>query len=197
MKFFHKNDCKPQRYKPTLDNRFDQTEVMLVSDKHTTKDFCNTFYSRGLLVKKKHTLSLVFRSLNLFMYGVDKVTALRNNRSSMGWFLEDALQKKLNSVYIFDTTADLIKPPFVIKSVLVPKKLRKKSKKKYLVKIVYKNDSKRVRSALKQLCHYSNKFDDGNFNVRLYKSVLFSFLDWKDSYLFKLKTTIFKNFFKA
>jgi hypothetical protein len=119
-----------------------------------------------------------------------------NNYVDTSWLLDDAMTKRLSSVFIFENTLSLIKPPFVVKSILVPKKLRKKSKKKYLVKIVYKNNNKRVKSALRQLCHYSNKFNDGNFNVRLYKSVLFSFLDRKNSYLFKLKTTIFKNFFK-
>jgi hypothetical protein len=31
----------------------------------------------------------------------------------------------------------------------------------------------------------------------LYKSLLFSFLDWKQSNLFKFKSMVFKNFFKS
>jgi hypothetical protein len=31
----------------------------------------------------------------------------------------------------------------------------------------------------------------------LYKSLVFSFLDWKNSYLFKLKSLVFKKFFKV
>jgi hypothetical protein len=130
------------------------------------------------------------------MYGISK-NAIMPNYLDTKWLLEDIIQKKSSSLFIFGNTLDLVKPPFVVKSVLVPKKLRKKSKKKYLIKIVYKDNNKRVRSALKQLFHYSNKFNDGSFGIRLYKSVLFSFLDRKNSYLFKLKTTIFKNFFKS
>lgn len=129
------------------------------------------------------------------MYSATQKT-ITNNYVDTSWLLGDAITKRLSSVFIFESTLSLIKPPFVVKSILVPKKLRKKSKKKYLVKIVYKSNNKRVKSALRQLCHYSNKFNDGNFNVRLYKSILFSFLERKNSYLFKLKTTIFKNFFK-
>jgi hypothetical protein len=33
--------------------------------------------------------------------------------------------------------------------------------------------------------------------LRLYKSLLFTFLDWKQSYLFKLKSMVFKKFFKV
>jgi hypothetical protein len=71
----------------------------------------------------------------------------------------------------------LIKPPFVIKSVAIPKKLRKKTKQKYVIKIVYKNENKRLKSSFKQLYYYSNQFPDNRFDVRLYKSLLFSFLD--------------------
>jgi len=84
---------------------------------------------------------------------------------------------RLNYSHIFSIVTNLIKPPFVIKSVLIPKKLRKKIKQKYLVKIVYKNDTKRLKSSYKQLYYYSNKFTDSKFQVRLYKSLMFSFLD--------------------
>ena len=78
---------------------------------------------------------------------------------------------------MFELTTNLIKPPFVVKSILVPKKLRKKTKQKYLVKIVYKNENKRLKNSYKQLYYYSNKFNDGKFETRLYKSIMFSFLD--------------------
>ena len=84
------------------------------------------------------------------------------------------ISKKLNYIYIFNIVTNLIKPPFVIKSMLIPKKLRKKTKQKYLIKIVYKNENKRLKSSYK---HYSNKFIDSKFKTRLYKSLLFSFLD--------------------
>lgn len=87
------------------------------------------------------------------------------------------VEKKNNFNYIFEITANLIKPPFVVKSILIPKKLRKKTKQKYLIKIVYKNEDKRLKNSYKQLYYYSNKFPDGKFKTRLYKSIVFSFLD--------------------
>lgn len=87
------------------------------------------------------------------------------------------IDKKLNYLYIFDIVTNLIKPPFVIKSILIPKKLRKKTKQKFLIKIVYKNENKRLNSSYKQLYYYSNKFSDSQFKVRLYKSLTFSFLE--------------------
>jgi hypothetical protein len=78
---------------------------------------------------------------------------------------------------MFEIMTNLIKPPFVVKSILIPKKLRKKTKQKYLIKIVYKNEAKRLKNSYKQLHYYSNKFVDSKFQIRLYKSIMFSFLD--------------------
>jgi hypothetical protein len=87
------------------------------------------------------------------------------------------IDKKLNYLYVFNIVSNLIKPPFVIKSMLIPKKLRKKTKQKYLIKIVYKNENKRLKNSYKQLNYYSNKFTDGKYSIRLYKSLTYSFLD--------------------
>jgi len=87
------------------------------------------------------------------------------------------IDKKLNYLYVFNIVSTLIKPPFVIKSMLIQKKLRKKTKQKYLIKIVYKNENKRLKNSYKQLNYYSNKFTDGKFSTRLYKSLTYSFLD--------------------
>jgi hypothetical protein len=195
LKFFFKNNPKLIQYRTPYQNTQHLYDKASDTGRLNLQNFCNIFHSRGSLVSKKHTLSTVFTNLNLFMYSATQKT-ITNNYVDTSWLLGDAIIKRLSSVFIFESTLSLIKPPFVVKSILVPKKLRKKSKKKYLVKIVYKSNNKRVKSALRQLCHYSNKFNDGNFNVRLYKSILFSFLERKNSYLFKLKTTIFKNFFK-
>lgn len=86
-------------------------------------------------------------------------------------------ENKHNVIYLFNIILNLIKPPFVVKSTLIPKKLRKKTKQKYLIKIVYKNDNKRLNSSYKQLYYYSNKFTDSSYKIRLYKSLMFSFLD--------------------
>ena len=148
----------------------------------------------GFLIKNKLILSNIFKNLNYFLYYNQHY--IYNNYPEQKWIVEDMISKKLNYIYIFNIVTNLIKPPFVIKSMLIPKKLRKKTKQKYLIKIVYKNENKRLKNSYKQLTHYSNKFIDSKFKTRLYKSLLFSFLDWKNSYLFKLKTMVFKKFFK-
>ncbi len=156
--------------------------------------FSNFFSPNGLLCKNKLIISKVIRNINYTIYYNNLFFV--ENYSHIKWIVDDILHKKTNFNYLFNITGNLIKPPFVIKSVLIPKKLRKKTKQKYLVKIVYKNEDKRLKNAYKQLYYYSNKFNDSNFDVRLYKSIFFSFLDWKNSYLFKLKSMVFKKFFK-
>lgn len=159
-----------------------------------TLEFPKFFLKDGLLVKSKLIFSNVIRNFTNFIYLNNNF--VYDNYPNIKWIVEDLIDKKRNFNYIFEITTNLIKPPFVVKSVLIPKKLRKKTKQKYIIKIVYKNEHKRLKNAYKQLHYYSNKFTDSKFQVRLYKSTMFSFLDWKNSYLFKLKTMVFKKFFK-
>ena len=140
------------------------------------------------------TLGTVLKNFNFFLY--NNSSFLQKNYPSVDWIVQDILEKKLNYLHVFDLTTNLVKPPFVIKSILIPKKVKKKTKQKYLIKIVYKTEVKRLRGSYKQLHYYSNKFNDGKFSIRLYKSLSTSFLDWKSSYLFKLKVMVFKKFFK-
>jgi len=167
-------------------------QVIPLSD--VTK-FSKFITKEGFFTKNRILLSQVYKNINFFLY--NNSYFLNNTYPNLKWVLDDIVDKKLSYVYIFNIVANLIKPPFIVKSVTIPKKLRKRTKQKYLIKIVYKNESKRLKSSYKQLYYYSNKFTDSKFNVRLYKSLVFSFLDWKNSYLFKLKSMVFKKFFKA
>lgn len=95
----------------------------------------------------------------------------------MSGIMENFFLKNLNFVEIFQLTTDLIKPPFVIKSVSIPKKLRKKTGIKYVLKIVYRPECKRLNNAFKQLYAYSNSLRDNTFEIRLYKAVLYTFFE--------------------
>lgn len=154
----------------------------------------NFFFKNGCLHKSRNQLSFIFKNLNYFFYFNNLST--NNQFNNIKWLLDIFIDKNLNSFSVFNFLIDLIKPPFVIKSISIPKKLRKKLKRKFLISIVYKNESKRTKSSLKQLYYYSNQFTDSNFKVRLYKSILTSFCDYKNGDLFKLKLAIFKKFFK-
>ena len=198
MKFFLKNLDKDNiLYKNTRDASniyFFINKNNLTSYKFYKNNFTNSFLRTGSLTKSKIQFSNLIQNFNYFF--LSKPEFFRKNYPNLNWVVQNFSEKKLNFNYLFNIIIDLIKPPFLVKSITIPKKLRKKTKTKYLVKIVYKNENKRLKNSYKQLYYYSNRFSDGKFNVRLYKSLMFSFLDWKESYLFKLKSTVFKKFFK-
>lgn len=191
MKFFYKLiDACLQKKSPKKVNK----SLRFIRSNCELNNFLKFLTKNGALVKEKNTMALLLENLNYFLYS--NTEFIYESYPNVRWVLEDLIQKKLTYIHIFNIVINLIKPPFVVKSILIPKKLRRKTKQKYLIKIVYKNDNKRLKSSYKQLCYFSNKFTDSKFKVRLYKSMMFSFLDWKSSELFKLKSMIFKKFFK-
>lgn len=159
------------------------------------KLFSKFLLKGGCFLKTQIMVSTLIKSFDLFF--LNNLDYIYKEYPNLIGIFEEIVYKKRNYLSVFDMTVSLVKPPFVIKSEMVSKKLRKKTRQKYLVKIVYKNENKRLGSAFQQLYYYSNKFNDSSFSVRLYKALALSFFEWKNSHLFKLKTTIFKKFFKA
>jgi len=190
LKFFFKETFI--KYNLKLNNKQNWNKKFLVPS--TKQNFNNFIFKNGSATKNKLILYNVYKNINYFLY--NNSTFLFEHYPQIKGLLENFLNKKMNATQLVNTVMDGIKPPFVVKSILIPKKLRKKTKQKYLIKIVYKNENKRLNSSYKQLYYYSNKFSDRTLNVRLYKALLFSFLEWKNSHLFKLKGVIFKKFFK-
>ena len=78
---------------------------------------------------------------------------------------------------MFDSVIELIKPPFVVKSIAVPKKIKKKTKQRFTIKLVYKNEQKRIRNSYKQLQYHVDNATDSTLKVRLYKTLLHTLLD--------------------
>jgi len=196
LKFFSKigNSTLIKKKALVKNQKINNKKYLEFTKSNNIKSFSKFIIQNGCSVKEQSSLKTIFKNFNyLFYYNYDY---LYNNYPQIKWVIVNLLVKKLNSTHIFDSIIELIKPPFIVTSITVPKKLKKKLKKKYLTKIVYKNEQKRIRNAYKQLQYYSKKFTDSKFKVRLYKSFMFSFLDWKNSHLYKLKSSIFKKFFK-
>ena len=108
----------------------------------------------------------------------------------------DGLGTFVNFIFILNTIIDLIKPPFVVQTAIVPKKLKRKIGLKYLIKIVYKNEISRKAVAIKQIINNSNSFTDVRIQTRLYKSIISTYTLGNESILYKKKLLIFKKFFK-
>jgi hypothetical protein len=81
--------------------------------------------------------------------------------------------------------------------VVVPKKYRKKLKKKYLYKIKYLNSNARLNKSLRLIKNYKNSL---KYNS-IYNRELFCYLDlilnYKFSYIFLKKISIYKKVFKV
>jgi hypothetical protein len=104
--------------------------------------------------------------------------------------------KKSYYHFILEQLLLLIEPPFIIKTIPISKKQKKKLKKKYRILITYVKSDKRKNNSFKQLYFYSNSFNDNKLKIRLYKSFLYTFLTYENSFLCKLKYTLFKKFLK-
>ena len=156
--------------------------------------FTKHFFKNGCLTKYKLHVANVLQRFHYFLYN-ESSTFIKDYPHMLG-IMENFFFKNLNFLEIFQLTINLIKPPFVIKSISIPKSLRKKTGIKYLLKIVYRPDCKRLGNAFKQLYTYSNSFRDNTFEIRLYKAVLYTFFEWKNSTVYKNKVLIFKKYLK-
>ena len=106
------------------------------------------------------------------------------------------MKKKTIYDIIIEHTLKLIESPFIIKAIATSKKIKKKLKKKSLMKITYLKEDRRLQNSFKQLYFYNLAFFENNFKIRLLKSIITTFLEWDNSYLYKLKNSIFKKFLK-
>lgn len=129
----------------------------------------------GNSVKGRLYLGVILKKINFFF--LTNKLLLNTTYGDIRWLFDIYFYKKLNFIDVFLLLLPLIKPPFVVHTLSVPKKLKKKTKQKYLIKILYKNDKKRENSAIKQLYYNSNNFKDNKFMIRLYKSILMTTLE--------------------
>lgn len=205
MKFFSKKSNHVKKNKQEIVNEHYKDEKIYekIGKSITLNDYKSVTVTKlgkmvnrgGLLTKSKLCFMTIIQNMNFFLYF--KKNFLLENYKNVEWILENIFFKKLNCVWCIDILAELIKPPFVVKTTVTPKKLKKKTKAKYSVKVVYKNDAERIKSSFKQLYYHTNTFKDGAFKLRMYKTITNSFLEWKDSDVYKYKLNVFKKFFKV
>lgn len=170
-------------------------EDFIYDYKIVANNFINFFLRKGLRNKYKRFLSFVVYNFNYFV--VNNLQYISNNYPNISSLLgEMVFQKSFYSVVI-EPMLWMLEPPFYVKVIKASKRVKKKTKKEFVIKIVYLKSDKRLNSSIRQLKHYTGTFNDSKFKIRLYKSFLLTFLDWNDSYLHKLKYSIFKKFLKS
>ena len=171
MKFFLKTTFTKSRLKSFKKQVFEESYGTIP----IKSDFFKFFIKSGKGTKSKLNLTILIKNLNYFFFF--KNNFIFENYQPVSSLVEDIVFKKLNFNFFFNFLINLLKTPFIVKSIAIPKKLKRKTKKKYTIKIIYSSEVKRVRNTYKQLTYYSNEFLDRGFNVRLYKSLVFSFLE--------------------
>ena len=99
------------------------------------KLFSKFLLKGGCFLKTQIMVSTLIKSFDLFF--LNNLDYIYKEYPNLIGIFEEIVYKKRNYLSVFDMTVSLVKPPFVIKSEMVSKKLRKKTRQKYLVKIVY------------------------------------------------------------
>ena len=134
------------------------------------------FFKKGFLLRYS---KIVGDLVSIFYFD------LYLNSSSINVILLDHNIKKFYDLLY--NALNIVKPPFIIQTTSVPKKLKRKIGLKYLVKIVYTTETSRVKTATKQIINNSSLFADPTVGERIYKSFVEVLLLGKDSTLFKKK----------
>ena len=172
MKFFKKTNLKHclitiNTNKYIGHNNNPQKKINYFLDKFSLK--------KGKGLKSKINLGVITENIQYFIFF--KNFFIKNNYPQINGILQNILEKKLNFNFVLSSIINLIKSPFIVKSISTPKKIKKKTKSKFFLKIIYSNENKRIKNSYKQLYYYSNSFLDNKFNIRLYKASMFSFLE--------------------
>ena len=155
--------------------------------------FCKFFLKNGL--KRRYQNFLGFAIFNFNNFVINNSTFISANFNQIDFLVQEMFKKKHFFGLIFEFLLNLIESPLFVKSKTIPKNLKKKirTKQKYLLKIAYLDKNKRMGNSFRQLHNYTKMFDDSKFKIRLYKSLLYTFLEHKESYIYRLKYSFLKN----
>lgn len=146
--------------------------------------------SKILLLKTFKYLFLIFKKDNVFMEDLkSQIEILKEG------FFKDLNNFNINFIIMWLST--LLNPIFDVVCYEVPKKYKKKLKKNYFFKLKYNYFNTRKRVSYKWIYKYSNDFNDRSFSKRLLKSIFFTFVGGKNSYLYNKKIHIYTKFIQS
>ena len=75
---------------------------------------------------------------------------------------------------------------------MVPKKYRKKLKCKFIFKLNYVKEFKKNKKVLRWLYLYNLKFNNYSIKDRLFNSIIYTFFEDRESFLYNKKIIIYK-----
>ena len=158
--------------------------------------YVNFFFKNGL--KKKIKLQLL-KSFNFFfLFFLSNNTQWNNFQGNID-ILKNSFFLNFNFFkinLILEFLINLLNPVFDVECHNVPQTYKKKSKQNFFFKIKYLNYKLRKKRSLKWLYLYTLDFNDQLFFKKVFKSIFFTFLEGKNSFLYKKKIEVYKKVIK-
>lgn len=166
--------------------------LVINTQKNYLNDYIKFFLKNGF--KKKIKLQLL-KSFNFFFFFFNSNNTEYLNFQKNIDILKNSLFLNFNFFkinLILEFLINLINPIFDIVCYNTPLKYKKKSKKNFFFKLNYLNVQSRKQRALKWLYLHSFTFNDKMLSRKVFKSVLFTFLEGRQSFLYKKKIQIYR-----
>ncbi len=196
MKFFlKKNKVWPINYKNFKTVIYCDSNKFFLK-KNLFNDYLNFFFKNGLKKKIKLQLLKSFNFFFLFFYNNNNVW--ENFQKNIN-ILKNSFFLNYNFFHInliLEFLVNFLNPIFDFLCYNRPKTYKKKSKLGFFFKLKYLNYSVRKKRSLKWLYLYSLNFSDRLFFKKIFKSIFFTFIEGKNSFLYKKKIQIYKKTIK-
>lgn len=160
--------------------------------------FLSTFLKKGM--KKK--ILLLLTSVFTAFFNFTKYSSIYNVQH-LSNYIEMyrhnlVINKNLFFInFILRDIFNLLNPAFNLKLVIQNKKKRKKTKKKYAYQINYIFPEKRLSLVYKWISLYANYFLDKSFKTRIFKSLFYTYIERRNSFLYQKKIEIYHQFIKS
>lgn len=197
MKFFKINNLKKVTIKFNHKKKISLKNTLVVTTNQQLFDlFVRFIFKNGM--KKFQKLQLL-KAFNYFFFIFKHDNVVWDGLNSQISVLKQSFFKDSNFFninFILYWLTNFLNPIFDINCYAVPKKYKKKLKKNYFFKLKYNYFFSRKKITFKWLCIYSNNFNDRSVVKRLLKSLFFTFINGKNSYLYKKKMYIYQQFLK-
>lgn len=160
------------------------------------EDYINFFFKNGLKKKIKLQLLKSFNFFFLFFYNNNNVweNFQKNINILKNSFFLNFNFFRINLILEF--LINFLNPVFDLLCYNKPNTYKKKSDTGFFFKLKYLDYNLRKKRALKWLYLYSLNFNDRLFFKKIFKSIFFTFIEGKNSFLYKKKIQIYKKTIK-
>jgi hypothetical protein len=163
--------------------------------------FLNYLFRHGLKIKTLNHFNKGLCDFYFLFYFFDKGLSSDNKNYKDIFNLAPAFGSFYKFTNILSFLVRELEPFFYLRVTKVEKKYRKKLKKKFTSKITYIDPKKRSNLAFKALAYYPKLFPQYSLYARIGQGLFKTFIEKKDSYLYRRKifmySKVLKKFQKA